>query len=575
MMLWLILLLAAACFVLYKLPDEKRAAMSAAVRTWLDERRTRTAKEEPKLADHAEWTKPTELPTRQVDERPQLVVGLTSTGERVLSPPDTPMIAIGSTRSGKGRGIMVPNILAWKGGVLASTTKVDLIRETLAWRRRQGGNVGIYDPSGTLPDDLAEYRVSWTPLAACFVTDHGVRRPDFAAAYEVAATLISAGTDKNDKDPFWSDSAALLLAPLLFHEAVCDGTMRNVNKWLARLTADAQVQGPPAEGELDWSLPGLISTLEDMKADGVLGADLAIEMALPISGYAPATAGSLVASANRALRAYKVGADGENLKPSDPRVYRPEDLFDGGTLYVSGPSYKQKLYKPLYTALVEYTVQQGFAHARSKRTERLDRSVLLALDEFPNTAPIPSLDAVITQAGGHGINFLAACHNVSQLRGAYGEQTADNVLSNCYGVAILPNVKDVATLKWVSEMTGEHRVESVTSVNESESSSRNRGELFDANTSTSKASTKTRDWRPLAAMSAVATMRENAMFAMIGRHRAMLVQNWYDQDPELSKRAGLPPHPADPLVAERPATPTVGEQRPTVQQNRFVDVFDD
>ena len=463
MMFWVAITVVAVLLALYKLDDEQRTKLFTAVRSWLASRRTRAPKEEPKLADHAEWTAPSELPTSQVDDRPQLVVGLTTKGEKVLAPPDTPMITIGSTRSGKGRGIMVPGVLGWKGGVLASTTKVDLIRETLAWRQRQGGTVGIYDPSGTLPPDLAEYRIGWTPLAACFTTVGGEHVPDFGASYEVAVTLISAGGDGNDKDPFWSDSAALLLAPLLYHEAVNNGTMRNVNRWLARLVAEDSARGDSEDG-MDWSIPDLIAGLEQMRDAGIEGADLAIEMVLPVSGYAPQTAGSIVAAANRALRAYKVGAHGELLHPNNPNIYRPEALFDGGTLYVSGPSYKQKLYKPLYTALVEYTVQQAFATARANPAERLDRSVLLALDEFPNTAPIPSLDAVITQAGGHGINFLAACHNVSQLRGAYGEQTADNVLSNCYGVAILPNVKGPASLKCVSEMTGEDRVESVTSV---------------------------------------------------------------------------------------------------------------
>ena len=52
----------------------------------------------------------------------------------------------------------------------------------------------------------------------------------------------------------------------------------------------------------------------------------------------------------------------------------------------------------------------------------------------------------------HGLGNALALPVVA----AYNEKLADSVVSNCYGVGILPNVKDLATLKWASDLTGDH-----------------------------------------------------------------------------------------------------------------------
>ncbi len=96
-----------------------------------------------------------------------------SLGRRYLVPPESSLLVVGATRSGKTRRVVLPNARHWSGTLLATSVKTDILEEEMLRHRRQLGDVMIL---GTSPLTNCQW---WPPLD-CF---------DAASAMRIAAGL--------------------------------------------------------------------------------------------------------------------------------------------------------------------------------------------------------------------------------------------------------------------------------------------------------------------------------------------------------------------------------------------------
>jgi len=65
----------------------------------------------------------------------------------VSAPRQIAVLVLGPPRSGKTRGLIIPNVIAWEGPALATTTRRDVPDATCA-RRAQMGTAWLFDPLG-------------------------------------------------------------------------------------------------------------------------------------------------------------------------------------------------------------------------------------------------------------------------------------------------------------------------------------------------------------------------------------------------------------------------------------------
>ena len=85
----------------------------------------------------------------------------------VSAPPQVATLVLGPPRSGKTRGLIIPNVAAWEGPVLATTTRRDVPDATCA-RRAEMGTVWVFDPLGVVdPLPPQARRLVWSPLRGC------------------------------------------------------------------------------------------------------------------------------------------------------------------------------------------------------------------------------------------------------------------------------------------------------------------------------------------------------------------------------------------------------------------------
>jgi Type IV secretory system Conjugative DNA transfer len=323
---------------------------------------------------------------------------------------------VGPTQSGKTTALAVPAILGWDGPVLAASVKTDLVRDTLAWRRRCG-TVWCFDPAGTtgLPPSR------WSPLGGA-ASWQGARR---VAADLTEVTRSDATTADGE---FWYATAAKLLAPLLFAAAASGRTMGDVVRWVDTQETEEVLDVLHAAGVPEAIQAVRATWLRDERQRSAIytTAETVVE---PFAEPASVANGGSSAMAlthgpsGRATddrtppfgtppvrRGSGTGtADGAPLTGAGAPVggdVDPERLLTGRhTLYLCAPAHDQRRLRGLFVALVQQVLHAAFATA-ARAGRPLDPPLLVVLDEAANIAPLRDLDGLaaacpLRRAGRH------------------------------------------------------------------------------------------------------------------------------------------------------------------------------
>jgi type IV secretory pathway TraG/TraD family ATPase VirD4 len=361
----------------------------------------------------------------------QILLG-TRRGVWVTAPPQVATLVIGPPRSGKTSGVIIPNIMAWSGPVLATSTRRDVL-DACAGVRAPRGEVWCFEPLEStrgLPDGVR--RLDWSPLRGCEVWDVALQR----------ARALMAGASKGAENAdHWRSRGTQMLAALL-HAAVLDGRpMSVVCEWVHgnRLEPAQHMLGKAG------------SVASQNVLDGV-GATPGRERGSIWS----AVAGALTAFDSAAVLA---GADRAGLGEFNASTFLEGD----NSVFVVAPADQAVGLAPLVVGLVE---EVRVAALRSSDVHgALERPLLLALDEVANISPLPSLPQIASEGGGRNIVLLAAVQDLSQVRERWSADVASGLLTLAGAKLVLPALGDTDTLERIEKLCGKAWVvhESVTS----------------------------------------------------------------------------------------------------------------
>jgi type IV secretion system protein VirD4 len=328
-------------------------------------------------------------------------------------------LVLGPTRSGKTSSLLVPNVLLARGAVVTTSTKDDVLLATS--HRSRVGHVHLFDPSGTTSCPRGVTLVGWSPIVAARQWDAAVHTAD---AMVDASRLRTRGAGADH----WTERARALLAPLL-HAAALEGQgiselagwvdLRDGRQPLAHLVAHA---GPAHAAAT--SLSGLLST--DSRE---------------LSGIWSTTSGVLSAWRTDAARAAATA----------PPLDLGRFLDGDNTLHVVSPARHQVATAPLIAGMLDALVHATYERQASGAT------LLLALDELANVAPLPSLPAFVSEGAGQGVVVLGCLQDLSQARVRWGT-AADGFLSLFPTAVVLPGIADRSTLDALCQLAGRHDV---------------------------------------------------------------------------------------------------------------------
>ncbi len=348
-------------------------------------------------------------------------------GRRVLqTPAEDNALIFGVQRSGKTSTIVVPTLLGWRGAVVATSTKEELVR--LTGRHRAGlGPVWVFAPvdrDTTWVTELGLQAATWNPVADAY---------DPARALEIADLFTSEG--KQGPSAHWYLSAASLIAGLILAARDSNEDLRSVlsrlnNLNLSHFVSLAAQQRDPVAKEL---LTAFVNTPSR-------------------------EAGSIASTARSCLSLWhdnRIARATAAVPEAGVELDVKDVLETGGTLYLVAPAEDAERCRPLFTALLQSLLSAATQRARRMPAGVLAPRLLLALDEVANFARVPRLGGYTSTGPGQGINVLLCFHDLAQLEGAYGAEQARTIWNNCRARVLLPSQGDLRTLDHFSRAIGD------------------------------------------------------------------------------------------------------------------------
>jgi type IV secretion system protein VirD4 len=354
----------------------------------------------------------------------------------LAAPESYGVLVVGPSRSGKTSSVLMPAARDWDGPVITTSIRDDVLRDSWEARKAAGWPVLIYNPK-----NLGGYGSNtWSPLTAAMGD-----QPWLAARRTALALIHAAGFSEdgaNNNAAFWNAAAADFLGPLLLAAAQDGPSMEPVLRWLQ-------------EGE-----DGGHEVLERLEQYPE-----AQRIAAGVWDLAEKLRDSIYLTARTALAAYQdtdvlktcLAQPGESVTDITPESVLGGEGTRGATLYIISPPTELRYFAPLFSALITSMIDATYT--RANRGDVGERSVLVALDEAANIAPIEELPSISSTAAGAGIQLVTVLQDLGQAEGIWGREGARTLLQNHYARLILGGTVDQPTLEWLQAILGEREVE--------------------------------------------------------------------------------------------------------------------
>lgn len=332
------------------------------------------------------------------------------------------LLVFGPTQSGKTTGLAIPAILEWPGPVVATSTKADLVDDTIGWRSRRG-EVHIFDPAHS-----TRYHASgWSPLATAESWRGACR-----AGWDLAMAGKAAVGGHMSLADFWFNSAAKSLSPYLLAAAHEGRSIADVARWI------------DAEERID-----VLAVVRKLSPDAALAHEATFRRE-------ERARSSLFQVMQQILAAYLDPVVAASAERSD---IHPGALVNGSssTLYLTSPYLDQARLRPLFATVVRQVINAVYEQAAATGRP-LDPPLLLVLDEAANIAPVEDLATVASTSAAMGLQLVTVFQDLAQVRSRYGDATG-TVINNHRATLFLPGIKDLDTLELASRLVGEHELD--------------------------------------------------------------------------------------------------------------------
>ena len=323
------------------------------------------------------------------------------------------MLILAGPRAGKTSCVVIPALAAHPGPAVTTSTKNEVLAATLPGRR-QLGQAWFLDLQGT-GAPLGTQALRWSPVT---------RASDWHQAQLVAEAMTNAVILDSD-GTHWTERAAALLACCLHAAARAGQGMRELSGWILRHDTDTPLAELPSDS-------------------------IATDVLLGIKHTADRERSGIFSTAARVIRAY--GSDIALAASENPNFDAEQFATTSDTVYIAAPAHEQQLLAPLIVGLL--TEIRQATHRHTATHGHASTPVLFMLDECANIAPLPDLPAMLSEAGGQGLQTVVVLQDMSQARRRW-KADADGMLSLFGAKVILSGIADTATLEQLSLLCGE------------------------------------------------------------------------------------------------------------------------
>ena len=333
------------------------------------------------------------------------------------------------SRSGKGRSVIVPNMLHYPGSVLATDPKGELAMMTARQRVALGQKVHVLDPFG---------ETKGYPQSAGLISGFNpILSMRDGRLVEDASLISDALVVGGGKDPHWDESAKTLIEGVVLHVRTWD----------------------------DYKDRRSLLTVRDLVAQANKGDELAAEMrrntaaggvvqssASDFFDRPPNERGSVLSSARRHLKfidLFKEHQRGrDTIEKSDFTL--DEMKTQAMTVYLCLPARHMGNCNRWLRLFVNLGLQ-SMERTQVAKTPG-DVPVLCVLDEFASLGHMKQLEDAAAQIAGFGVKLWTILQDLGQLQSLY-EKRWETFLGNAGVIQFFGN-NDLTTLEWISKRCG-------------------------------------------------------------------------------------------------------------------------
>lgn len=322
------------------------------------------------------------------------------------------------TRTGKGVGIVIPNLLNYPHSIVVIDIKQENFELTAGFRQKHGQQVFLFNP---FAEDLRTHR--YNPLG--YVRDGIFRVGDLIAIGEV---LYPTG---NNKDAFFDDQARNVFVGLGLYLCETPELPRTIGEMLRQSSGNGQ----PIKRYLE----NIIA--ERAKSDRPLSQECVHALRRFTNTY-DNTLSSILASFNAPLGiwANPIVDAATSANDFDLRLVRKQHI----TIYIGiTPDHLaevSRLINLLFSQLINLNTKES-----PQKNPDLKYPCLLLMDEFTAIGRLNILSKAIGYIASYNLRFLTIVQAISQLDSAYGKKDAETIITN-HALQILyaPRVKEDA-----------------------------------------------------------------------------------------------------------------------------------
>lgn len=371
---------------------------------------------------------------------------------------DRHICTVAGNRAGKGRSLLINNLLTYPGSVIVVDPKGDLASETAHHRARSlGQRVVVLDPYAAGGEELAEFRGAFNPMRAVRAED-----PDTAV---VAASLIADAliVSSGERDPHWAETGKQFLEAVILHVATSpdfsddDRTLATVHEMIMVYAEDPN---PAAAEDSESSAQDADSDRYDLKR-AMIESDAA-QGAVAVGAFAyysksERERSGVISTVRRYLHFLGYPKMQAVLGNSD---FELESLQNEPvTLYLSLPAMMMGACAGWLRLFVNLALDafEANQNRREFQHQRGGHRVLMILDEAAVLQRMDRLETAIGQVAGLGVKLWTVWQDLGQAAAIYGQRW-ESFLGNASVLMFFGNA-DLYTLEYIERRLGQTLVQ--------------------------------------------------------------------------------------------------------------------
>ncbi|HXB23572.1 MAG TPA: type IV secretory system conjugative DNA transfer family protein [Gemmatimonadaceae bacterium] len=335
---------------------------------------------------------------------------------------DGHLMTVAPTRSGKGVGVVMTNLLSYPGSVLVTDVKGENFAVSGHWRGHGGLGQAVHVLD---PFDHVGGKARYNPLD---LIDR--ESPDALDDAAMLADMIVVSEGPNES-VFWAEEAKAWLTGLILHVVTAEPP---VNRTLSRVRHLLGLEKGQQE-----------PLLAEMKRNKAYGGVITRAAARLDQKEGPERSGVLSSAQSHThfLESMRIG------KSLSESTFAWESLAEGNaTVYLVMPPDHLRTYRRWVRLMIACALRQ-LVRAGVRGSHR----VLVLLDEFAQLGRMAVVEDAITLVAGYGVTLWPLVQDIGQLKKTYPNGWATFLANSDVLQAF--GVNDGETAEWLSKLTGD------------------------------------------------------------------------------------------------------------------------